>query len=693
MAAVTLRILALLFVVSLCSTNVLAKNKKEKKLASVEDMRYGVALYYYYQGDYMAALTELLIAKERGGIKGHGDNPEIMEGGFSLGFGLERHASEIFERLLKENRSRKSQDAAWFFLSKLRYLRADWEGAEDALKKVQNKPSEDIRSEVYAHKINLAIRQDNLVEAQRLLKKRKPDADWLPYLYFNMGAAYARQQDFPQAIRYFEKLAEEKYPTDELRALYDKAMTSSGYAYLVNEEYEKAIDQFSRVRLTSALSNRALLGYGWAAVKLENYQEALKPWQHLASGSLVDENNQEALIAVSYAYEKLGSEGLALQNFIKAEKVFLEEMARLDGVINGMQGNQLLEALKIERSGGMDWLKHVRENQVSPQLSYLSELFSREEFQGVVQELRDLVGIREDFLEWQDKLQFYAELLAERETGRSKKAEELAARELNDSIKRMKAKRAALAKKIETIAANKDFFALANPDEKDLIDRVLRSQKSLDTLRATDPFIDESEEAVRRYYGILFWQSSEQFSDRLWRVVKTLNLLDKTLATVTRNHEKVIYLIENAEDLEPLKLRMADAQDRLDIMSARVDLIIDKTQDDLRLQTNRVLLNQKGRLNHYIAQSRLSIARLYDKTLQATLESETEPDESPDNNDAIPPGEGSTKGSEDESDVATPSADSAEPENTDRESSDLKSTESEIDSQTPQELENSEVSP
>ncbi len=624
MAAVTLRTLAFLIVVSLCSVDVLAKNKKEKKLSSVEDMRYGVALYYYYQGDYMAALTELLIAKERGGIQGHGDNPEIMEGGFSLGFGLERHASEIFERLLKENRSRKSQDAAWFFLSKLRYLRADWEGAEDALAKVRKKPSEDIRSEVYAHKINLAIRQDQLIEAQRLLKKRKPKAEWLPYLYYNLGAAYARQGDFPQAIEYFEKLAEEKYPTDELRALYDKAMTSAGYAYLVNEQYEKAIKQFSRVRLTSALSNRALLGYGWAAVKLENYQEALKPWQHLANSSLVDENSQEALIAVPYAYEKLGSEGLALESFINAERTFLEEMTRLDAVIDGMQGSQLLDALKIERSAGMDWLKHVRENQVSPQLSYLSELFSREEFQGVVQELRDLVGIREDFIEWQDKIQFYAELLLEREGGRNKKAEELAARDLAIEIKKMKAKRARLAKKIETIAANKDYFALANPDEKDLIDRVLRSQKHIESLRATDPFIDESEEAVRRYYGILYWQSSEQFSDRMWRAIKTLNLLDKTLATVTRNHEKVVYLIENATDLEPLKLRVADAQDRLDIMSASVDLVIDKTQDDLRLQTNRVLLTQKARLNHYIAQCRLSIARLYDKTLYASQQAAAE---------------------------------------------------------------------
>lgn len=617
MAAVILRLFTVLLFVFICAADVSAK---KNKITSVQDMRYGVALYYYYQGDYLAALTELLIAKERGGIQGHGDNPEIMEGGFSLGFGLERHASEVFERLLKENRSQRSQDAAWFFLSKLRYLRNDWVGAKLALNKVRDKPSGDIRNEVYAHQINLAIQQDDLNFAQGLLQTYTPQKDWLPYVYFNLGAAYARKGDFKTALAHFEKLSFDEYPTDELRALFDKAMTSAGYSYLITKQYEKAIEQFSRVRLTSAHSNRALLGYGWAAAGLDRFDEALKPWSYLAKSSLADENSQEALIAVPYAYEKLGSSGLALAHFELAEQGFLDEMKRLEGVIDSMKGNQLLDALKIERSGGMDWLKNVRDNQVSPQLGYLADLFAREDFQGLVQELRDLVGIREDFILWQEKLSFYADLMSERESGRNQKAEDLAARELTDSIKRMKATRASLARKIETIAATKDYFALANADEKDLIDRVKRSQKNLDALRATDPFIEESEEAIRRYRGVLLWNASESYSDRLWRVIKTLNLLDKTLATVTRNHEKVQYLIDNPQDLVPLKQRINDAQIKLDTISLRIDYIVNKTQDDLRRQTSDVLYAQRKRLNHYIAQSRLSMARLYDKSLQASLE-------------------------------------------------------------------------
>lgn len=601
-----------------------AAQAKKEKLTTVKDLRYGVALYWYYQGDYMNALSELMVAKQRGGIQGHGDNPEIMEGGFSLGYGMERHASEIFQRLLAENRSKDSQDAAWFFMSKLRYLRGDLAGAEAALAKVSDKPSDAIREDVYAHRINLAIRQDKLPEAEQLLRKRNPGDDWMPYINFNLGSAYARQQKYLHSVAYFRRLAKEEYPSDELRALYDKAMTAGGYAYLLAGQYELAIKEFSKVRLTSALSNRALLGYGWAASELEKYELALKPWIHLSQSSLIDENSQEALIAVPYAYEKLDKRGLALQGFQRAEQSFLDEMKRLDDVTQSMQGKQFLEALSLDRSEGMDWLKYVRDNQVSPQLSYLAELFSREEFQGVVQELRDLLGLQQDLLDWQSKLNFYAELMVEREQGRADRAAKLAAQDLTLQIKLMKAQRKELAQKIESIASKRDFFALATEDERDLIDRVLRSQKSIEALRETDPFIDESEEAIRRYYGILYWQASENFSDRMWHAVKTLNRLDSTLATVTRNHEKVQYIINNAQDLEPLKSRIAQGQRRVQVQLARADLAITATSYNLRQQTLAVLDEQRARLNHYIAQSRLSIARLYDQSLQDEAEAQAE---------------------------------------------------------------------
>ena len=49
--------------------------------------------------------------------------------------------------------------------------------------------------------------------------------------------------------------------------------------------------------------------------------------------------------------------------------------------MENLKGDTLLDALKIEGPDGIDWLSYAEKNQLSPQLSYLIALFSREEFQ------------------------------------------------------------------------------------------------------------------------------------------------------------------------------------------------------------------------------------------------------------------------------------------------------------------------
>ena len=65
-----------------------------------KDLRYGWALYEYHQGNAFEALTQLAVARERGGIKGHGDHPALVEGGLMLSWGMTREASRLFTQLL-----------------------------------------------------------------------------------------------------------------------------------------------------------------------------------------------------------------------------------------------------------------------------------------------------------------------------------------------------------------------------------------------------------------------------------------------------------------------------------------------------------------------------------------------------------------------------------------------------------------
>ncbi len=597
---------------------------KDKPLSSVADLRYGVALYNYYQNRNLEAMTELMVAQQKGGIQGHGDNPEIMAGGFSMAYGMERHASEIFERLLTANRPRRTRDSAWFYLAQMRYLRGDWLAADEALAKISDKPHAELAPQVAELRFNLAVQRGEMAAATDILQAQLK-SPFAPYMQFNLGAAYSREGEFAKATPFFLQLQKLPEHTPEYLALYDKAMTGAGYAALLDKRYREAVQHFSQVRLESPVANRALLGYGWAAVELEDYALALKPWQQLARRSLIDEYTQEALVAIPYAYEKMGYKSQALQEFRNAEAGYLAELEQLRQVIGQVQGYAIREALNIDRSADINWLDQAQQQQLSPQLTYLISLFSREDFLGLVRELRDLLAIQNQFRQWQDKLDFYSVMLDEREANRAREMDALARQQIQAKIADLETQRDNLAGEVARLRNQEDYLALVDEEDAARLVRILRAEANIGILQRAvwDQGMEvmpaeelaQLTETLRRQKGLMIWRGMEMYDERLWRAEAELAHLNRELDGARTTLERVHRILEQGFDLQPYRQRIAAAREQLLVQSTDIDYAIEQSQNALRRQVLLVLEQQQARLQHYLAQSRLSIARLLDQTL------------------------------------------------------------------------------
>lgn len=597
---------------------------KDKPLSSVADLRYGVALYNYYQNRNLEAMTELMVAQQKGGIQGHGDNPEIMAGGFSMAYGMERHASEIFERLLTANRPRRTRDSAWFYLAQMRYLRGDWSAADEALAKISDKPHAELAPQVAELRFNLAVQRGEMAAATDILQAQLK-SPFAPYMQFNLGAAYSREGAFAKATPFFLQLQKLPEHTPEYLALYDKAMTGAGYAALLDKRYREAVQHFSQVRLESPVANRALLGYGWAAVELEDYALALKPWQQLARRSLIDEYTQEALVAIPYAYEKMGYKSQALQEFRNAEAGYLAELEQLRQVIGQVQGYAIREALNIDRSADINWLDQAQQQQLSPQLTYLISLFSREDFLGLVRELRDLLAIQNQFRQWQDKLDFYSVMLDEREANRAREMDALGRQQIHAKIADLETQRDNLAGEVARLRNQEDYLALVDEEDAARLVRILRAEANIGILQRAvwDQGMEvmpaeelaQLTETLRRQKGLMIWRGMEMYDERLWRAEAELAHLNRELDGARTTLERVHRILEQGFDLQPYRQRIAAAREQLLVQSTDIDYAIEQSQNALRRQVLLVLEQQQARLQHYLAQSRLSIARLLDQTL------------------------------------------------------------------------------
>lgn len=603
----------------------------DEPLSTVADLRYGVTLYEYYQGNFFQALSELMVAKERGGIQGHSDNPELIEGGISLSFGMQSKSGEIFNELLAADangefkRDLDVRNSAWFYLGKLQYLRGDWNGTEDSFARIVGNFDEKLLPELEALVINLAIRREQLDGAVENLDKANNVQEWLPYLYYNLGNAYARNQDFNEAISYYQKiealpLSNEPVQREEQLILSDRAFTASGYCYILLGQHEDAIDEFTKVRLNGPFSNRALLGYGWAAAENEEYELALKPWQELSSRSLVYASTQEAVIAVPFAYEQLGAKGQALQEYLSAELEFQKEIQRIETVQAELDALSLLEAIGIQDTDERNWFKLNDDAVAKPSLSYLTELFSLNLFQGSVQELRDLMTMHEQLKVWREKMDAYAYMLDQREINRAGQMQEINARNLNQVLQQMVAQREVLNNQLQTILQNRDYFALAEGDNKEFIDMIADMERTVAALKASGENVDRYEEQISRYKGLMIWEGSENFADQTWQVQSAVNELDKAIADATTNLNRLNRAAVEAPDILPYRERMAQLNERLTIRSSEVSAAVNLAESKLRERVSRELANQRGRLQHYQSQARLSVARLYDTEMQQRLQ-------------------------------------------------------------------------
>jgi len=598
----------------------------DKPLNSVADLRYGVVLYEYYQDNYFSALSELMVADLQGGIKGHKDNPELIEGGISLSFGMDQKAGAIFNRLLDDQKPLSVRNAAWYYLAKLRYQRGQWQAAGESIEKIQPPIDRALKEELRALTINIAIRRDQLDVAEEQISnvgsKTKAMRNWQPYLNYNLGTAYARKGDHEKAVKQFSVMDGYRFSNDaqfqrEQLALYDKAFTAAGYSYFLQQDYTKAIEQFENVRRDSHFSYEALLGYGWAAAKSENYQLALQPWQMLSRRNLVHSATQEALLAIPYAYEQLESPGLALQSYQRAEQTYEKELQRIDRLSQRLNTQSLLASLAInkEESINHSWLIVDETSAVKPELAYLDELFSLNRFQTTVQTIRDLYRLQQQLSLWGEKLEVYSDLLDKRVVGRDDKWALVSDQQFAQEIATLQQQRDVLSATISAAESNNTVLLFLDEDRQELLDFITSAESAIDTLSAAGEDVTEEAQWVARYRGMLLWSANEDFGGRLWAIKKQLEPLNQAIAQSQTLESSVMQVLTTAPDIAPYQQRIIRASELLAQRLGEVDGLLANLDDDLRKQVLDELGLQRQRLNYYLAESRLAIARLFDTQL------------------------------------------------------------------------------
>ena len=589
---------------------------------SVQDLPYGEVLFHFYQEDYFNSIVRLQIARQQERLPHHADAAELLLGGLDLSYGLRDAADDIFQRLLTADTTRAAvRNRAWYYLAKISWQRGDTARAIRALAQIQGELSAATRGDA-AHLYSLALLQlGRNEEAVSVLQEARTDATWTPYLAYNLGVAQLRSNQPAAGTGQLERVGKLNGRSEELRLLRDKANLALGYSYLQEGAADKSRQALERVRLAGPLSNKALLGTGWADAELDAFGRALVPWTELAARNVTDPAVQEALLAVPYAMTKLELHGRAVERYEEAITTLYDERDKLDASINAIRGGELIKALQQQPPGsGNGWLQPLAVMDGSPALRYQVQLMAAHDFQEAVKNFHDLQTLRENLDTWAASMEAYDDMLATRAERYLDYRPAAATALRSDSLARLEQRHAVLAEKLADTGASGDPVGLANAEELRQWQRLTEIRTRLNGL-PDSPAINTLRDKQRRLQGLLLWQLTSDYKARLWQAKLRLQELDALIGKGRAGHDALAFTaFEVPTRFDGFDRRIITQKQAIRELQARtLDIQLAQGAQLEQLAVNE-LEQQQRRVESYLVQARFALAQTFDSALNTVTE-------------------------------------------------------------------------
>ncbi|WP_105102412.1 tetratricopeptide repeat protein [Microbulbifer pacificus] len=604
-----------------------------QKFQQAQDMRYGAALYHYFQGNSFEALSTLMVSDLRGGIRYHADNADLIRGGISLTFGLEQQAAELFEKQLlkageedQQERLARYREIAWLKLAELNYRHQDWDTAAQQLEKSGAMHQS-------ALTLNLAIRRGDLQQARQLLNMADLPVAERALALSNLAAAQARSQQFEIAAQDYRRAAllveqalsrpdMSSESEEELRILRDKARIGAGYAMALSGDLIAAAEEFRGVRLDTPWSADALLGLGWASVNGGNHQQAVDALGYLIRENPLSPQVQEALLALPFSYEQLRRPKLALRAYQNAERKYeqaLDDLHKLHSAAAHLQFAEVNAESDIElRRYG--WLEDattpalIRMNQ-----QYLLQMMQSDRLQLQLSELRDLRHLDRVLEQWQERLPELHTLIDEREQRRIDIVQRHSSAQYDQQVQIAEQELAKLKRALARIEADADGLAMLATSDSEaagLFQMVREAEARYARLMAAGKTSNYQQQTLARARGILQWQAAEQYHDNLWQKRKAITSLEQELTTAARRERKVARIAAEAPQLNLLAGSVDDAGLRLQQQRNTIHRASSILEARIREDMRTALVQATERVEQYMAHTRLAIARIQDAAMQ-----------------------------------------------------------------------------
>lgn len=590
------------------------------------DLFFGEALYYVNQGEYFDAISRLdaelglyngLDEPGRDSLHLYIDDARFSAGDFELYYRMHQRAGRAIKSVIEGNVEPAVRNEAIYRLAKILMQKNQPVNALHAIDRIKGEVPKHIRDDVAYMKAVIYMVNGRPTEAIDILSSLQSSNTHGGFAAYNLGLALLQLGREAEGIAQLDKAGTTGGNDLGSRSIRDKANLALGYKLLESGQPELAKRYLERVHLDGALSNRALLGSGWADVALKRFDRALVPWTILAKRNVTDRAVQEAMLGVPFAYGKLELHGKSALMYGHALESFDQELTKLDASIKSIREGRFLEALvREELKHDKNWVIKLRDLPDAPETYYLMQLMASHDFQESLQNYFDLEELRKRLLDWEQDIVAYQEMVNIRRTYYEPLLPDIEKKfQLLDSRMRLRMEqRDNLENKLQAmlIAPRPQF--LATRTERMYGQRVAYMEQRVKHL----PPDNDYRQRVDRLRGLLNWTIYTGYHERLTTAFKRLRSLDDAVAKLKTTYRSFIRTRQAATQsyegydatLNTLRIKVKDAQERVKTAMLRQGHMLESMAvAELDTRRKRIEADQ--------VKARFAMAESYDRAQQA----------------------------------------------------------------------------
>ncbi len=590
----------------------------------LRDLYFGEALYYAFRGDWFDAIARLDTERaqhyavdepERDTLHYHINQAEFDVGDFELAYRMHQRAGRAIKSVIEGNVEEPVRNEAIFRLARIYFQKDQPENAQRAVDRIKGEVPVKIGADLAFLRANIAMANGNNTEAVHILKDLQGEKSLEGFSSYNLGIALMRNGNEQNGREYLDRTGRLQSEDPAVLAIKDKANLVLGEKLLAENKFEDAKETLDRVCLSGPFSNRALLSSGWADASREQFKRALVPWTILSEREVTDTAVQEAMLAVPYAYGRLGVFSKAALLYGRALEAFSKEIEKLDASITSIREGKFLKALvREELKQDPDWVVKLRKLPDAPETFYLLDLMASHDFQETLKNYLDLEELREKLEAWSGDLAAFEDIIQKRKAYYQPLLPliDREFRRLDSKMRLRLEQRDRIEKRLQNmlVAPRPDYLATA--EERVVRERLAQIEQKAGAQRP------EIAERISMLRGVLDWNIYTEYDQRFTDAHRHLRELNRDVDLLNRRYTAFVRTRQAAtQSYKGYEGVMRSLRERITAARGKVEELMRREGQMIEVMAANELTRRRDRLEEFQVKARFAMADSYDRATKA----------------------------------------------------------------------------